>query len=121
MKRLCCAHQVRHVFSIRIGSKSSFNLDLTNDSFYRYFIDNRNTANHHLVVFGLRELNESEMLDFCSNISKNSRHPITFDEPFNFSSAYEIRTYTSGCYYLDSENNWQSDGLRVSSVVTFSE
>ncbi len=121
MEKLCCAHQVRHFFLFKIIFEFYFNLDLTNDSFYRYFIDNRNTANHHRVVFGLRELNETAMLDFCSNIPKNSNYPITFDEPFNFSSDYEIRTYTSGCYYLDSDNKWQSDGLRVSSVFTFLE
>lgn len=31
-----------------------------------------------------------------------------------FSSDYSIRMYTSGCYYLDNQNNWQSDGLTVS-------
>jgi len=31
-----------------------------------------------------------------------------------FSSDYSIRIYTSGCYYLNNNNNWQSDGLTVS-------
>ncbi len=94
-----------------------YNLDLTKDGFYRYFIDNRNTFNHHLVVFGLRELNETEMAYFCFNISMNSSLPIIFDETFNFSSDYEVRTYASSCYYLDSNNKWQSNGLRVNCVV----
>jgi hypothetical protein len=34
----------------------------------------------------------------------------------NFTSNYELRIYTSGCYYLDTNNNWQSDGLVVSLV-----
>ena len=102
-------------------SESDYNLDLIDDSFYRYYIDNRNTSNHHFVVFGLRELNETEMSYFCSNPRKNNTFPISFDEPFNLSSNYEIRTYTSGCYYLDANNNWQSDGLRVSCPVICSE
>jgi hypothetical protein len=59
------------------------------------------------------------MLHFCSNISTNHSLPIIPDEPFDSSSDYELRTYTSGCYYLDSDNNWQSDGLVVSYVVCF--
>ncbi len=48
----------------------------------------------------------------------NSSLPVIFDETFNFSSDYEVRTYASSCYYLDSNNKWQSDGLRVNCVVT---
>jgi len=58
-------------------------------------------------------LNGKEIDDFCSNYSLTNGPPIS-NEPFNFSSNYELRTYTSGCYYLDSNNNWQSDGLLVS-------
>jgi len=43
--------------------------------------------------------------------------PIT-NERFNFTSNYELRIYTSGCYYLDSNNNWQSDGLLVSLILS---
>jgi hypothetical protein len=56
-------------------------------------------------------LNSSEINDFCSNGSITSS-PIT-DEKFNFTSNYELRIYTSGCYYLDENNNWQSNGLIV--------
>jgi hypothetical protein len=61
----------------------------------------------------LRELNTTEMNDYCLNQSMNNSSPIP-DKPFNFSSNYQLRTFTSGCYYLDSNNNWQSDGLMVS-------
>ena len=53
------------------------------------------------------------MIEFCSNNSSNNTYPIT-DEKFHFTSNYELRIYTSGCYYLDSNNNWKSDGLVVS-------
>jgi hypothetical protein len=30
-----------------------------------------------------------------------------------FASNYQLRIYTSGCYCLDSNNQWKSDGLTV--------
>ncbi len=70
------------------------------------------TVGHQSLIFGLRELNSTEIDDVCSNQSI-SNPPIS-DTPFNFTSNYQLRIYTSGCYYLDSDNNWQSDGLLVS-------
>jgi hypothetical protein len=71
---------------------------------------------HQSIVFGLRELNSTEIIDVCSNISIVSP-PIT-DDRFNFTSDYELRIYTSGCYYLDANNNWQADGLVVGPLTT---
>ena len=81
---------------------------------HTYFIDNQLSAHHRSVIFGLRELNSSEVAHFCTNSTINTGPPLS-DQPFNFSSNYELRTFTSGCYYLDSNNHWQSDGLLVSS------
>ncbi len=47
---------------------------------------------------------------FCPN--KTFSPPI-IDEPQNFSSNYETRIYLSACYYLNSNYQWQSDGLLV--------
>ncbi len=101
-----------------------FHLELTNESIYTYFIDNQRTSGHQSVIFGLRELNSTEMLNICLNSSINNP-PIT-NERVNFTSNYELRIYTSGCYYRDQNNNWQSDGLIVSFyfekyVLTFNE
>ncbi|UJR38826.1 hypothetical protein I4U23_031491 [Adineta vaga] len=88
-------------------------LNLTKNDTYTYFIDNQRTSNHQSVIFGIRELNTTESYDFCSNNSlMNISIPIS-NKPYKFSSNYKLRTYTSGCYYLDSNNNWQSDGLLV--------
>jgi hypothetical protein len=76
------------------------------------------TINHESLIFGLRELNSTEMNDFCSNQSINN--PPISDEPFNFTSNYKLRIYTSGCYYLDS-NNWQSNGLLVGSLTNHNQ
>ena len=48
------------------------NIDLTNDNLYKYYIDNQKTSNHQSIIFGLRELNSREIINFCSNILINS-------------------------------------------------
>ena len=87
-----------------------FSLDLTNN-IYKYFIDNRKTSGHKSVVVGLRELNSTESEEICQYMIITNL--AIFDEPFNFTSNYKLRIYTSGCYYLDKYSNWQSDGLWV--------
>ncbi|CAF4809049.1 unnamed protein product [Rotaria socialis] len=87
--------------------------NISDDGIHKYFISNNRTAKHRFVIIGFRELNTTEI---CSN--KSSTPPIT-DQPFNFSSDYELRTFTSACYYLDSNNNWQSDGLLVGSMTDY--
>ncbi|CAF1529483.1 unnamed protein product, partial [Adineta steineri] len=95
--------------------------NLTNDDIYRYFIDNQQTPGHQSLIFGIRELNSTEMNNYCLNHSSiNTSLPIT-DEPFRFTSNYELRLYTSGCYYLDESNNWKSDGLIVGSLTNLYE
>ncbi len=83
----------------------------TNDTIYTYFVDNQQTFGHQSIIFGLRELNSTE-INNCSMTTP----PIT-NQIFNFISNYELRIYTSGCYYLDTNNNWQSDGLVVGSLT----
>ena len=78
---------------------------------HTFFIDNEQTLGHESVIFGVRELNASEMHDLCAP-SSTRRLPIS-DEPMNFSGNYDLRVYTSGCYYLDESNQWQADGLLV--------
>ncbi|CAF0823152.1 unnamed protein product [Adineta steineri] len=94
-------------------------LNLTNESIYTYFIDNQKTFGHQSIIFGLRELNSTEVEDFCGN-SSIINPPIT-DEKFNFTSNYELRIYTSGCYYLDENNQWNSDGLIVGPLTNHYE
>ncbi|CAF1131898.1 unnamed protein product [Adineta steineri] len=95
--------------------------NLTNDDIYRYFIDNQQTPGHQSLIFGIRELNSIEMNNYClNNSSINTSLPIT-DEPYDFTSNYELLIYTSGCYYLDENNNWKSDGLIVGSLTNLYE
>lgn len=86
-------------------------VDLTNESIYQYYVDNLQSFGHRSLIFGLRELNCTEEIELCSSVSLRSA-PIT-DERYNFTSTYQLRVYTSGCYYLSERNEWKSDGLIV--------
>ena len=78
---------------------------------HTYLIGNEQALGHRSVVFGLREMNATETTGTCSNAS-NKRLPIT-GQRLNFSANYELRVYTSGCYYLDANNQWKADGVVV--------
>ena len=87
-------------------------LDLDREGIYTHFLDNTQTPNHHSIVYGIRELTRAESDQFCVTQAQDA--PSSFDnQPAEFTSNYEIRYYQSGCFYLDSNNNWQSDGLTV--------
>ena len=92
-------------------------IDLSNESLYHYFIDNQRTSGHQAVIFGLRELNSTESSQACSGSSANDL-PVT-NKRFDFTSNYQWRMYTSGCYYLDGNNQWKADGLTVSRQLSF--
>jgi hypothetical protein len=79
---------------------------------HTFFIDNQHTLTHRSVIFGLRELSAKEMADVCSTHSPTPQPPLT-DRRLNFSCNYELRAFTSGCYYLDANHQWQADGLVV--------
>ncbi|CAF1616393.1 unnamed protein product [Adineta ricciae] len=89
---------------------------------YQYLLDNSQTANHTSAMFGIRELNQTEFVQYCPNNASfgNSTVPVT-DSPANFSANYYIRVYTSGCYYLDKSYNWRSDGLMVGSKTSHTQ
>lgn len=52
------------------------------------------------------------MNEYCFNESFYPNSSI-INQPRKFSSNYQIRLYQSACFYLDLDNNWQSDGLVV--------
>lgn len=96
----------------------TFLLVLNNDHIYTYYTDNEMNFGHQSLIFGLRELNSTETMIFCrnqSNLSSSIR-----DRPVRFTADYSLRTYTSGCYYLDTMNNWRSDGLLVRFIESLS-
>ena len=88
---------------------TEIHLDLSNDSLYRYFLDNLLTQDHQSVVVGLRELRSNES---CSMT------PPMINDKYNFTSNYNLRVFTSTCYYFDEKNQWKSDGLLVGPSTT---
>ena len=63
------------------------------------------------VGYGIRELNINETITYClNNITTNSLPLIR--NKVNFTNDFLIRTYTSGCYYYNTDTGkWMVDGL----------
>ena len=81
-------------------------------SVHTHFLDNQQTTGHRSIIFGVRQLNTTEVDHWCTNQSIHSEPPRS-DQPFRFTDNYELRLYTSGCFYLDTDHRWRSDGLLV--------
>jgi len=68
------------------------------------------------VGYGMRELNESEINLYCSlsNTVNIVESILLVQSQVNFTSDFLLRTYTSGCYYFDTDNGkWFADGLTL--------
>jgi hypothetical protein len=88
-------------------------VDIDNSSIYTYFLDNQQTLNHRSFIFGLRELHINETIEYCSNSLIDIDGPPVNDDELHFTDDYRLRLYTSGCYYIDDNGNWQATGLIV--------
>ncbi len=66
------------------------------------------------VGYGLRELNPNETEFYCLNsMNKISLFPQTQNR-VNFTTDFMLRSYTSGCYYYDTETGkWSSNGMDI--------
>lgn len=96
------------------------NLDLNEEGNYVHFLDNTQVSHHESIIYGIRELNEIEMDYFCTNKTIDQRGNVPkFHHPLYFTTDYQLRIYQSGCFYLDSNYQWQSGGLIVSSIHSF--
>ena len=73
-----------------VGYLLIYKFDQCPSNFHSFFIDNQQTRNHQSLVFGLRELNSSEMVSYCSNNNSQLNPPIT-NQRVNFSSNYKLR------------------------------
>lgn len=70
------------------------------------------------IIFGVRELSRNESGIYCPNNIRawNSRWPVN-DNTAVYTDNYYVRTYTSGCYALDDNLNWRSNGIVVCIVL----
>ena len=113
---LFCPEQSKtSLFLLLFARWISLSSDTSNAStVFEYFLDNEQTFGHPSLIFGLRELNDTELHHYCHNASLVPlQPPITDNEGFHFTADYELRLFTSGCYYLDENQQWKADGLRV--------
>ena len=87
-----------------------------------YFLDNKQTMAHQSITFGIRQLNATEAEDLCMNrvMLSPSSPPPRGDQAFHFTDDYELRLFTSGCFYLDADHRWRSDGLQVGPLTNLS-
>ena len=92
---------------------------LCSSSLYTHFLNNQQTNGHQSIIFGVRQLNSTEVDHWCSNPSTHLNPPRS-DQPFRFTDNYELRLYTSGCFYLDADHRWRSDGLQVGPLTNLS-
>jgi hypothetical protein len=69
-----------------------------------HFIDNQQT-----LFFGLRELNWIEMKNFCSIFSNSNWTRV------HFTSDYQMRIFSSDCYYLNEQNlmDYELDQIEI--------
>ena len=92
---------------------------LCSSSLYTHFLDNQRTTGHQSIIFGVRQLNGTEVDQWCGNPATHADPPRS-DQPFRFTDNYELRLYTSGCFYLDADHRWRSDGLLVGPLTNLS-
>lgn len=103
-------HRV-HLHPIQMSHSFLFDLDLSSENLHRFFLDNQQTSNRRSLIYGLRELNQTETRQYCAS---HQQSPPISDRGSHFTSDYSLRSYRTSCCYLDSNNLWQTDGLRVS-------
>ena len=109
-----CPTGLFFLFVVLFFSSKLF-VDLTLENFYSTFIDNERMSNErhqHFLIVGLRQLTPEEMIEFCRQ--SNDQRRVSFENPQSkFTVDYQWRIFTSGCFYLDENHRWQSDGLLV--------
>jgi hypothetical protein len=87
---------------------------LNNDSFYIFF-QNITQLNGYkgFVGYGIRELNSSEIDHYCLKYNTPTSLPL-IQSQVNFTNDFLIRTYTSGCYFYDSNTGkWLANGMAL--------
>ena len=93
---------------------------LCSSDLHTYFLDNQQTTGRRSIIFGIRQLTTTEANRWCTNSSSQGDPPRS-DQPFRFTDNYELRLYTSGCYYLDVDHRWRSDLLQVGPLTNLSQ
>lgn len=102
-------------------------VDDGNDTYYLFFMNIAQIGGYKgQAGFGIRELTPSEQIDYCGseasdqgglflNISSTEEPPyLEANYTLTFNSDFEIRIFSSGCYYFDLPTGyWKSDGMEI--------
>ena len=102
-------------------------VDDGNETFYLFFLNIAQIGGYKGPAgFGIRELSENETLEYCGPDSSeegglflNSSSPeqpplVPSNFTLDFNSDFQIRIFSSGCYYFDLPTGfWKSDGLEI--------
>jgi hypothetical protein len=63
--------------------------------------------------YGIRELNSSEIDFYCLKNNTSTSLPL-IQSQVNFTNDFLVRTYTSGCYFYDSNTGkWLANGMKL--------
>jgi hypothetical protein len=90
-------------------------------NYYLYFSSSENNVNSVVSFsYGLRQLTTTEYHAFCVNQQTPSSPPVLPNTNSTFFTAdFQVRTYSSGCFYLDSgTGKWASNNLVIQSDTT---
>ena len=90
-------------------------LRLYNDSYYLFF-QNMSQINgfNGFVGYLIRELSFTEINTYCLSNTLSVSSLLSTQNQTNFTSDFMIRSYTSGCYYYNSDTGkWSSNGMEI--------
>jgi hypothetical protein len=88
---------------------------IRNESFYMFF-QNMTQINGYkgFVGYSLRELNSQELITYCSATIQSQNILPLIQTKVNFTNDFMIRSYSSGCYYYDTNTGkWLSNGMDI--------
>lgn len=97
---------------LKMNSEDNFILLCPTSSFFKsdsFIYEFHLVSSHERLIYALRQLHSSETCSFNQISIFNHQNEL----PWN----YFMRIYLSACYYLDENNQWKSNGLKVKNFV----
>jgi len=106
-------------FKILCSNSADF-VVLPDDFYYMFFLNSSTVRGYKgFVGYSIRELTTNETDTYCVKGQMPTSPPT---EATNFTVDYQVRVFTSGCYYYDlASGKWISHGLEVYADTTISK
>ena len=92
-----------------IEQVDGWKLFCSKDGRFSHLIRQFRRSNHHSIVYGIRQLTMWETMDFCLDRKEIG----SLNDHVLFTDDYYLRFSRSGCFYLDENQQWNSEGLIV--------